>query len=515
MILLLNGGTRFLVKESYVWSPQRKFKAGLLNKLSFYSQKGKQKQMKILLTGANGYIGKRLLPELVKDGHHVVCCVRDKNRFNPPASLIKSIDIIEADFLNKSSLERIPHDIDGAYYLMHSMSTTSDYEKLELHSAENFRHIISNTKATHAIYLSGIINEATLSKHLSSRKAVEDELAKGSYHFTTLRAGIIIGSGSASFEIIRDLVEKLPVMVTPKWLNTKCQPIGVGDVIRFLSTTLFNETTFGKNFDIGGPDIISYKEMLMGYAKVRGLDRRIMIVPVMTPKLSSYWLYFVTSTSYKLATALVSSMKVEVICRNNDLDKILKIVPVGYEEALQKTLLKIEGQQIVSSWKDSLISGTLLLKLSDFINVPTHGCFIDQRSKPISNRNTTLNRIWRIGGETGWYYADWLWKIRGFIDQIYGGVGLRRGRSNTTRLSAGDAIDFWRVLFANKEEGRLLLFAEMKLPGEAWLEFKIIGETLWQTATFRPKGLSGRFYWYAVYPFHGIIFNGLINKLVK
>jgi len=471
--------------------------------------------MKILLTGANGYIGKRLLPELVKNGHHVVCCVRDKNRFSPPASLLNSIEIIEADFLNKTSLERIPHDIDGAYYLMHSMSTSSEYEKLELRSAENFRHIISKTKATHVIYLSGIINEDTLSKHLSSRKAVEDELDKGSYQFTTLRAGIIIGSGSASFEIIRDLVEKLPAMITPRWLNTRCQPIGVGDVIRFLINTLFNEATYGKNFDIGGPDIISYKEMLLGYAKVRGLKRSIMIVPVMTPKLSSYWLYFVTSTSYKLATALVSSMKVEVICRNNDLDKILKIIPIGYEEALQKTLLKIEGQQIVSSWKDSLISGTLDLKLSDFINVPTHGCFIDKRSKPVHNHEATLNRIWRIGGETGWYYADWLWKVRGFIDQIYGGVGLRRGRSHTTQLSAGDAVDFWRVLFANKEEGHLLLFAEMKLPGEAWLEFKMIDDTLWQTATFRPKGLSGRIYWYAVYPFHGIIFNGLINKLAK
>lgn len=471
--------------------------------------------MKILLTGATGYIGKRLLPDLVKDGYQVICCVRDKNRFNPPASLLNNIEIIEVDFLDKNSLNKIPADIDGAYYLMHSMSTSSDYDKLELLSAENFRHIISNTKAAHVIYLSGITNEDVLSKHLSSRQAVEDELAKGNYHFTTLRAGIIIGSGSASFEIIRDLVEKLPVMITPKWLKTKCQPIGVGDVIRFLSATLFNEATYGKNFDIGGPDIISYKEMLLGYANARGLKRSIMIVPVMTPKLSSYWLYFVTSTSYNLATALVSSMKVEVICRNNDLDKILKIVPIGYKEALQKTMLKIEGQEIVSSWKDSLISGTLDLKLSDFVNVPTHGCYIDKRSKLITSHDTTLNRIWRIGGNTGWYYADWLWRIRGFIDQLYGGVGLRRGRSHTTQLYAGDAVDFWRVIYANREEGRLLLFAEMKLPGEAWLEFKMIEHTLWQTATFRPKGLSGRLYWHAVYPFHGIIFKGLINKLTK
>jgi uncharacterized protein YbjT (DUF2867 family) len=469
--------------------------------------------MKILLTGATGYIGKRLLPELVKDGYQVVCCVRDENRFNPPASLLKNIEIIEVDFLNKNSLKKIPKDIDGAYYLMHSMSTSSEYEKLELLSAENFRNIISYTKARHVIYLSGIINEDTLSKHLSSRKAVEDELAKGDYHFTTLRAGIIIGSGSASFEIIRDLVEKLPIMVTPRWLKTKCQPIAVRDVIHFLSATLFNKVTYGKSFDIGGPDIISYKEMLLGFAKVRGLRRRIFIVPVMTPKLSSYWLYFVTSTSYKLATALVSSMKVEVVCRNNDLDEILNIHPIGYEEALRKTLLKIEGHQVISSWKDSLISGTLNLNLSDFLNVPTHGCFVDKRSKSIYNRDTTIDRIWRIGGLRGWYYANWLWNIRGFIDQLFGGVGLRRGRSHETELFVGDAVDFWRVLYADKKEGRLLLFAEMKLPGEAWLEFKMTDDTFWQTATFRPKGLSGRLYWYAVYPFHGVIFNGLIKKL--
>jgi len=471
--------------------------------------------MKILLTGATGYIGKRLLPELISQGHQVVCCVRDKNRFNPPSSLLKNIEVIEVDFLDKASLNQIPKDIDGAYYLMHSMSTSSDYEKLELLSAKNFREAIDKTKANHVIYLSGIINEKSLSKHLSSRKAVENELAKGNFHFTTLRAGIIIGSGSASFEIIRDLVEKLPVMVTPKWLKTKCQPIGIQDVISFLTLSLFNPETFNKSFDIGGPDIISYKEMLLGYAKIRGLKRRIFVVPVMTPKLSSYWLYFVTSTSYKLATALVASMKVEVVCQNSGINQILNIKPVGYEESLKKTLLKIEGHQIISSWKDSLISGTLNVNLSEFLHVPTFGCFTDKRSTTVSDREITLDRIWRIGGNTGWYYGNWLWRIRGFMDQLAGGVGLRRGRAHEDTLSVGDAVDFWRVLFADKNEGRLLLFAEMKLPGEAWLEFKLEGNTLWQTATFRPKGLMGRLYWYSVLPFHGAIFNGMINKLAK
>lgn len=471
--------------------------------------------MKILLTGATGYIGKRLLIELVNNGHDVVCCTRDKNRFNPPASLLKNIEVIEVDFLEKETLKNIPNDIDGAYYLMHSMSSSTDYEKLELISAINFRETLNQTKVQHVIYLSGIINETALSKHLSSRKAVEEELAKGHYHFTTLRAGIIIGSGSASFEIIRDLVEKLPVMVAPKWLNTLCQPIGIQDVLTFLSKTLFHPKTYDQSFDIGGPDIMSYKEMLLEFAKVRGLKRYIYIVPVMTPKLSSYWLYFVTSTSYKLASSLVNSMKIEVVCRNDDLNRILNVKPIPYEEALKRTLLKIEGHQIVSSWKDSLISGTMDFNISEFINVPTFGCFKDERSEKIKNKANTIEKIWSIGGHNGWYYGNWLWKIRGFLDQLQGGVGLRRGRTQEHELNVGDAVDFWRVLYANKKEGRLLLFAEMKLPGEAWLEFKVIGDRLWQTATFRPKGIMGRLYWYSILPFHGFIFKGMLNKLVN
>ncbi|MCK5105485.1 MAG: SDR family oxidoreductase [Cyclobacteriaceae bacterium] len=471
--------------------------------------------MKILLTGATGYIGKRLLITLVNKGYKVICCVRDINRFNPPKSLLQSVQAIEVDFLDKASLKSIPKDIDGAYYLMHSMSSSTNYERLELICATNFREVISRTKSAHVVYLSGIINEKSLSKHLSSRKSVEDELAKGDYHFTTLRAGIIIGSGSASFEIIRDLIEKLPVMVVPKWLRTKCQPIGIRDVLSFLSETLFNPATFDQSFDIGGPDILSYKRMLLGYAQVRGLKRQIIIVPVMTPKLSSYWLYFVTSTSYKLASALVNSMKVEVVCRNNNLNRILNITPIGYTEALQRTLTKIKQQQIVSSWKDSLISGRFNFSISEYINVPTYGCFIFKGSKLIANRKKCVERLWEIGGDTGWYYANWLWKFRGFIDQVFGGVGLRRGRTHYNQLSAGDAIDFWRVLFSNKEEGRLLLFAEMKLPGEAWLEFKVLNGTLYQTATFRPKGILGRIYWYAIYLIHGLVFKGLMNQLTK
>ncbi len=471
--------------------------------------------MKILLTGATGYIGKRLLPKLIDDGHEVVCCVRDKDRFNPPSSLKSKITIIEIDLLDKKSLKNIPKDIDGAYYLVHSMSASTDYQILEQESAVNFREAINITNVKHVVYLSGIINESELSKHLSSRKTVEIELNKGNYNFTTLRAGIIIGSGSASFEIIRDLVEKLPIMVTPKWLNTKCQPIGIGDVIAFLSKTLFNSKTYNKDFDIGGPDILSYKEMLLEFGRSRNLKRRIIIVPVMTPKLSSYWLYFVTSTSYKLAVALVNSMKIEVICRNNRINELLNVTPLNYKESLAKAFNKIENNEIISSWKDAYASSGINSHISDFIQIPTYGCFKDQRKMSFDSREICIDRVWQIGGKNGWYYGDWLWKLRGFFDKLVGGVGLRRGRTNPNHIDAGDALDFWRVLYANKEEGRLLLFAEMKLPGEAWLEFKIQDNLLNQTATFRPLGLLGRVYWYLVLPFHGAIFNGMLKKITK
>jgi len=471
--------------------------------------------MKVLLTGATGYIGKRLLPVLVEQGHHVVCCVRDVNRFNPPKSLRESISVIEIDLLDYSSLRNIPVDIDVAYYLVHSMSSAKDYKLFEQKSAINFRNSLTGTAIKQVIYLSGIVNDLSLSEHLSSRKNVEQELEKGKYHFTCLRAGIIIGSGSASFEIIRDLVEKLPIMITPKWLLTKCQPIGVSDVILYLSRCMLDKRTFDKNFDIGCDDILTYKEMLLGFAQVRKLKRKIWTVPVMTPKLSSYWLYFVTSTSYNLAISLVHSMKVEVVCRDNELNELLDIHPISYQESLKRAFKKIENNEIISSWKDAYESSGIKINISEFITVPIFGCFKDLRTNPIENRESCINKIWSIGGKNGWYYGNWLWKMRGFIDKLVGGVGLRRGRTNQTTISTGDSLDFWRVLYSNKEEGRLLLFAEMKLPGEAWLEFKIDGNNLTQIATFRPLGLAGRLYWYAVYPFHGIIFSGLLKNLTK
>lgn len=473
--------------------------------------------MKILLTGVTGYIAQRLLPVLLANGHEVICCVRDKNRFNSTPYLSASLKVVEADFLYQESLSQIPTDIDIAYYLIHSMSTEmGDFENMEEICASNFKNCIEKTSAKQVIYLSGISNEAALSKHLSSRKNVESILATSTFALTTLKAGIIVGSGSASFEIIRDLVEKLPFMITPRWLKTKCQPIAIRNVVEFLIGVIGKTETYNNSYDIGGPDVLTYKAMLLQFAKIRGLKRSIVIVPVMTPKISSYWLYFVTSTSFALAKNLVNSMKIEVICKPNDLASLLGISPIDYDTAIKLAFGKIEQNQVLSSWKDAQTSNILSGGLSKFIEVPANGCFKDIQTMKVENSSLSLEKIWRIGGKTGWYYGHWLWEIRGFIDQIAGGVGMRRGRKSETDIVSGDTLDFWRVLLADKADKRLLLYAEMKLPGEAWLEFKIDhNNILTQTATFRPLGLLGRMYWYAVLPFHGLIFKGMIQKIAE
>ena len=472
--------------------------------------------MRILLTGATGYIAQRLLPVLLEQEHEVICCLRDKSRFNMDSFPSSKLSVIEVDFLKPETLENIPKDIEVAYYLIHSMSTTTgDFTVMEAKAAENFMRGMGGTNARQIIYLSGIVNEKQLSKHLRSRQNVENILSNGQIPLTTLRAGIIVGSGSASFEIIRDLVEKLPVMIAPRWLNTKCQPIAIRNVIEFLAGVLDRKETYRQSYDIGGPDILSYKQMLLQFAEVRGLKRRVYVVPVMTPRLSSYWLYFVTSTSFVLAKNLVDSMKVEVVCRPNNLPDLLGIELIPYKKAIAMAFDKIEQNEVVSSWKDALSSNVLNKGLAQYIEVPVNGCFKDVRKVSLTNPDSAINKIWAIGGSTGWYYGNWLWGIRGLLDKMVGGVGLRRGRRSPTLIRAGDSLDFWRVLLASKEQKRLLLYAEMKLPGEAWLEFRINDNTLEQIATFRPLGLWGRLYWYAVWPFHGFIFKGMINQIAK
>jgi hypothetical protein len=283
---------------------------------------------------------------------------------------------------------------------------------------------------------------------------------------------------------------------------------------------MLRDGALDRDFDIGGPETLTYRELLAQYAEVRGLKRRILMVPVMTPRLSSYWLYFVTSTSYPLAVNLVDSMKVDVVARGNSLAGDLGIDLLTYREAVALALQRIEQGHVVSGWKDSFASSGTALGLMDSLDVPTHGCFRDVRSCGVQGRaEAAWRRVWSIGGDNGWYYADWLWSLRGLLDKLAGGVGLNRGRTRSSDLQAGDALDFWRVLVADPAGRRLLLFAEMKLPGEAWLEFRIVatgeGDRLVQTATFRPRGLLGRIYWYAVLPAHGFVFKGMLRAIAR
>ena len=476
--------------------------------------------MKVLIAGANGYIGTRLIPILLSKGHTVVCLVRDKRRFHENSDYSDKVTLLQGDLLEQKNIDNFPADIDAAYYLVHSMTQNEDFAKLEAQSAQNFTNELNKTHCRQVIFLSGITNDTGLSKHLLSRRHVEDVLKESNAALTVLRASIIIGSGSASFEIIRDLTEKLPLMTVPRWVNTRCQPVAIRDVLTYLENVLLNEKAFDRNFDIGGPDVLTFKELMLGYAKVRKLKRYIVTIPFLSPKISSYWLYFVTSTSYQLAQSLVDSMKNETIMKDHAIDEVAPHKCLTYEEALKLAFMKIEQNSIVSSWKDALNMGYLHSAFMDQIKVPQNGTLEYKVKLPIAgDAQPVLNNIMAIGGNRGWYYWDWIWGLRGFLDKIVGGVGLRRGRTSNVSVSPGDVIDFWRVLLADKVNKRLLLYAEMKLPGEAWLEFKIIErkdkKILSQIATFRPNGLLGRLYWYSMLPFHLFIFKGMAKQIIN
>ncbi|MDP9048905.1 MAG: SDR family oxidoreductase [Bacteroidota bacterium] len=476
--------------------------------------------MKILLAGANGYIGTRLIPVLLENGYDVICLVRDKRRFHENSDYSTKVTLLTGDLLDTKSIEAFPGDIDAAFYLVHSMTGNNDFAALESDSALNFIKALNKTQCKQTVFLSGITNDGNLSPHLRSRRHVEDVLQEGKAALTVLRASIIIGSGSSSFEIIRDLTEKLPIMTVPRWVNTKCQPIAIRDVLGYLEGVLLNEHAYNRTFDIGGPDVLTFKQLMLTYANVRKLKRHIITIPFLSPKISSYWLYFVTSTSYSLAQNLVDSMKNETVCKDDSIKKVVPRQCLTYKEALELAFTKIEQNSIVSSWKDALNRGYLKPGFMDQFKVPQHGTLEYKVKMRFSDdQAAVMNNIWAIGGKRGWYYWNWIWNVRGFLDKLFGGVGSRRGRTSNHNISPGDAIDFWRVLLADKENKRLLLYAEMKLPGEAWLEFKIIerhGETfLSQVATFRPRGLWGRLYWAVMFPFHIFIFKGMALRITR
>ncbi len=478
--------------------------------------------MRILLTGANGYIGMRLLPVLVESGHDVTCIVRESRRFHPKPDLRKKISIIEFDFINHDAIENHfkGKEFDTAFYLIHSLKDTFvSLEEHEKNSAECFVQVAKITKVKQLIYLGGISNASALSSHLSARKIVKDVLQNSGINFTIFEAGIIVGSGSASFEIIRDLVEKLPVIIAPLFLLSNCQPIAIRNVINYLNLSIMNEKTFNRMFEIGGPDILTYKKMMLEFAEVRGYKRYIFTVPFLTTQIASYWLYFVTSINFTIARQLVESLKNDVVCHDQS---ILEIIPqdlIPYKEAIKLAFQVIQQNMVVSTWKDASSSTLNYLNINDYIEVPVYGCFRDRKWTIITADKVeeVANRFFGIGGVHGWYYADVLWRMRGIIDKIFGGVGMRRGRRNENKIQAGDALDLWRVILVDRKNHRLLLFAEMKLPGDAWLEFSIVKfhdrYILKQTATFRPRGIAGRNYWYSMIPFHFFIFRNMLNKI--
>lgn len=475
---------------------------------------------KILIAGANGYIGTRLLTLLGERGHSIIALVRSKGRLFIPEHLKDQVSMIAADLLDKKSLLKIPVDIDAAYYLVHSMGKkASGFSEMEEDSANNFIEVVGKTKCKQIIYLSGLSHGHEQSEHMRSRHNVETTLKSGSIPVTIFRTGIIIGSGSASFEIIRDLVEKLPLMVAPKWVSSKCEPIAVSDVLYYLSKALLKKACFNQLFEIGGPEKISYYHMLKRFAKLRGLHRYILKVPVLTPRLSSYWLIFVSSTSFPLAQALIDSLKMDAVCKDHRIKKIIPHKCLSYEMALKEAFHKIEQNAVVSSWKNAIVSSDLHPNLRNYIKVPHHGCYKKVIEYEYNNKEKVIERLWKIGGDNGWYFMNFVWRIRGVIDKFIGGAGLRRGRTNPGSLKMGDALDFWRVLLADQKKGDLKLYAEMRVPGEAWLEFECIGGSkkgiLRQTATFRPKGVFGRFYWYLLLPIHNLIFRGMCKNLTR
>ena len=473
--------------------------------------------MHILLTGANGYIGMRLLPTLLEAGHRVTGIVRSISRF-PSRQFQQFLDskkltLLEGDFLG--DLPPVPDDLDTAYYLLHSMGSGSDFAQREADCARCFSGWI---QCKQVIYLSGLIPEGDLSAHLASREKVNDILRQGPVPVTTLRASIIVGSGSASFEIIRDLAEKLPFMVTPKWTANRCQPIAIRNVIGYLTGVLDHEQTLGQEFDIGGPDVLTYRELLLEYAEARGLKRFIIPVPLFTPGLSAHWLYLVTAASYPLAKSLVQSLVNETICQDTDLQEIIPQELLTYRQAIEKAFVRIAQNKVPSSWFDSLASGNLDPAFLQSVQVPAHGVLSDKQSVPLTtDREKTIASVWSLGGLKGWPSMNWAWRLRGGMDRILGGTGLRRGRRHPTELNAGDALDFWRVVLSDRDSSpdssRLILAAEMKMPGEAWLQFEVTEDQLIQTATFRPRGLLGRAYWYAVLPMHWILFPLMAKRL--
>jgi uncharacterized protein YbjT (DUF2867 family) len=473
----------------------------------------------ILVTGATGYIGGRLIPTLIEKGYRVRCMVRDEKKIYS-RDWYPAVEVVCADVFDIPSLEKAMLGIDAAYYLIHSMSAGKNFHEQDLLAAKNFGRSAKKAGVNQLVYLGGLGNPASnLSQHLRSRQATGDVLRQSNVAVTEFRAAVIVGSGSLSFEMIRYLTERVPVMICPSWVYTKTQPLAISDVISYLVSALETRECLDKIIEIGGSDVITYRQMMFGYAKSRGLRRLMIPVPVLTPRLSSYWVHLVTPIPSSIAQPLIDGLKNEVIVTNNHAQKIFpSIRPRSYEDAVRLALARLQDGKIENSWSDAVsntqVQGTPVMLTTQ------EGMIRERRQLLVKASPEALYQtITSLGGQKGWLYMNWAWRFRGLLDTLLGGVGMRSGRRDPNRLRTGDTVDFWRVE-AIKPNQFLRLRAEMKVPGNAWLQFEISpnknnSNTLIQTAFFAPKGLFGILYWYILYPIHCLIFRGLIRNIAQ
>ena len=471
--------------------------------------------MKIAVTGATGYIGGRIVPRLLDSGHEVVCLARTPGKLDDRPWRDR-VEVRRCDVLDLEEVRVGISGCDAAYYLIHSMGDSADFSSAEHQAATNFATAAGSERLQRIVYLGALGKGDDLSKHLTSRQAVGRILADGTTPVTEFRAAVVIGSGSVSFEMLRYLTEVLPIMTTPRWVETRCQPIAIRDVLDYLTAALDDKP--GSNvYEIGGPDVVSYREMMQTYAKVAGLKKRTIIpVPVLTPQLSSLWIGLVTPLPIGVARPLVDSLVTEVIVEDPGADRF-GVVPLTLEEAIESALDQHSRLDTPSRWSDASTSPALPLA-----GDPEWAGGTLLTDKKVLTTDATPAQLFkafsRVGGSFGYYTMNWAWRFRGVIDTLVGGVGLRRGRRHPDLVRLHDTIDFWRVSAVRPDE-HLQLSAEMRLPGEAWLEWSITsvdGKTsLEQVAYFRPRGLFGRLYWYAMLPFHGFIFGGMARKIVR
>jgi uncharacterized protein YbjT (DUF2867 family) len=473
--------------------------------------------MTILVTGATGYIGGRLVPALLEAGHRVRCLVRDPDRL-AGRRWADRVEIVAGDVLRRETLDACMRGVDAAYYLVHSMGSGEGFHERDVLAARNFGEAAAAEGVRRIVYLGGLGDSASaLSEHLRSRQETGVTLGAAGVPVTEFRAAVIVGSGSLSFEMIRYLAERVPVMICPRWVYTRTQPIAIDDVMAYLVAALSNDASSGRIVEIGGADVVTYGEMMTGYARARGLRRLLFPVPVLTPRLSSYWVHIVTPVPAAIARPLVEGLRSEVVVRDPSARSLFpSITPMDYEHAVRLALAQLDANTVESSWSDALM--TTLGDRPPLILTTREGMIIEQRQARVPARaDSAFRNFSSLGGQRGWLYWNWSWRVRGAADRLLGGVGMRRGRRDPADVRVGDALDFWRVEAV--EPGRMMrLRAEMKLPGRAWLEFEARpdgdGSTIVQTAFFAPKGLGGLLYWYGLYPVHRIIFRGLLRALV-